>query len=451
MKWTHESVLRLIDENGGENPVEIIKDKARALVLKAFDMGWEGPPFDPIQLAKLFEIEIAPNEGVNDARILPVKKSFKIEYNPFQRETRVNFSIAHEIAHTLFSDCNMQIRNRENDRTSEWELELLCNIAAAELLLPYAEFSNEANSMSLNMDSLLQIAAKYKASLESVFLRFCDVAERPCAIILADFDTEKKQRLYVRYSKASRPLAEVFFIDQGVLIPKASSAYECLNSGWTSRGLETWPGSGETRFSVSSIGLPAIKGQKNSRVGLFIVPEHYHDAPDGMLNVVSGDATQPRGSGRKIIAQIVNTSVAVGFGFGRAISKKWPVAKNQLIAWKATKDFKLGNTQTLSVEKDISIVQIIAQEGIKPGSYETTLRYEALQKGLKNLYHEAVGLDASVHMPKIGAGQARGDWNRIEGMIHTELVAKGVDVTVYVLPGSKKDSPKANLTLFSET
>jgi Zn-dependent peptidase ImmA (M78 family) len=50
----------------------------------------------------------------------------------------VRFSIAHEIAHTLFSDVAEQTRHRGGAATTtdEWQLEMLCNLAAAEFVMP---------------------------------------------------------------------------------------------------------------------------------------------------------------------------------------------------------------------------------------------------------------------------------------------------------------------------
>ncbi len=51
----------------------------------------------------------------------------------------MRFSIAHEIANTLFPDHIERVRNRRAavvTRNDDWQLELLCNIAAAEFLMP---------------------------------------------------------------------------------------------------------------------------------------------------------------------------------------------------------------------------------------------------------------------------------------------------------------------------
>lgn len=145
-KWQHESVKALFETKGvaeGEDAIPLIKSMARELVLEAYNCGWSGPPFNLVDLAEMRGMEVVPNELVIDARIVPREDgTYRIEYNPFQSEARINFSIAHEIGHTLFPDCKKLIRNREQQPEKDsWELEFLCNVAAAEILLPYALFA----------------------------------------------------------------------------------------------------------------------------------------------------------------------------------------------------------------------------------------------------------------------------------------------------------------------
>lgn len=167
--WSHKSVIKLIEESNDE-PINAIRERARDLIVKAFDSGWVGPPFNPIYLTRLLNIDIYPNNNIDDARTIPQDSNFLIEYNPYQKPNRINFSIAHEIGHILFTDCSDEIRNRENKKNkNNWEIEFLCNIAASEILLPYAEFAEEANKVSLTLESLINISNLYKASLEAVF------------------------------------------------------------------------------------------------------------------------------------------------------------------------------------------------------------------------------------------------------------------------------------------
>src|SRR4051812_30067239 len=122
--WTNPSVLKMIGK--GEDPIDRVTAKARSLVLQAADAGWSGPPFDPISLCKLLKINVLPSQDVDDARTVPVGESaVRIEFNPLRPRGRLRFSVAHEVAHTLFPDCAEQVRNRvaqEDIRGDEWQL-----------------------------------------------------------------------------------------------------------------------------------------------------------------------------------------------------------------------------------------------------------------------------------------------------------------------------------------
>lgn len=451
--WKHKSVQTLLTEHndlGFHNPLDIIKHLARELVLNAFTKGWQGPPFDIIELAKLNGYEVAPSDLVIDARILPrPKNKYLIEYNPFQNPRRISFSIAHEIGHTLFSDCSETIRYRSKElETSAWELEFLCNVAAAEILLPYAVFSEDANNTPLNLDSLIELANKYKASLESVFIRFCEVVQKPCMILLANIN--ENDELEVQYSVKSDDNNLVF--PEKYVVPKWSKAYECKKSGWTSYDIEEWDIFDGTRCLIHSVGLTSIRKHQEPRIGIFIVPESVEESTHSELYIIKGDATEPRAEGAKIVAQVVNTSASVGFGFGKSMSKKYPATRKALETWKEDKfNFVLGESQLVQIDSETFAFQMLAQKGIFPKNGEVPLKYSSLQKCLVELRECAKSLGASVHMPMIGSGQAKGDWEIIKGMIFQELVKHDIDVTVYTLPmkvAPKKDT--AVLSLFAD-
>jgi hypothetical protein len=136
-KWTNPSVIEFAKDR---DPVEAITNAARDVVVRAIDQGWVGPPFDPLVLADMLKLEVVPRADVPEARTVPMgRSSVYIEFNPNRPQSRVRFSIAHEIAHTLFPDCAKTMRHRLAQRDAngdEWQLEALCNIAAAEFLMP---------------------------------------------------------------------------------------------------------------------------------------------------------------------------------------------------------------------------------------------------------------------------------------------------------------------------
>src|SRR5262245_45638669 len=97
--WTHPSVLAFAR---GADPFQAIEDASRDLALHALDKGWVGPPFDPFTLARVLGYEVSVSDEVRDAMVTQAKgRPPSILFNPAQPRTRINFSIAHEIVHTL--------------------------------------------------------------------------------------------------------------------------------------------------------------------------------------------------------------------------------------------------------------------------------------------------------------------------------------------------------------
>ncbi len=450
--WSHKSIISLINESHNPDPINEIRERARKLVLKAFDSGWEGPPFNVMQLANILGIDIIPNDSVHDARIIPLNKGhLQIQYNPFQKPTRINFSIAHEIGHTLFSDCEEDIRNREVNHNSDRQLERLCNIAASEIQLPYAVFSNDANNAPITIEGLLELAKKYNASLESVLLRYAEVVDKPCAILFGIF--KKENELTIDYSLTSKLFN--YTVPNDLVIPNNSKILECIAPGWTSRELISWEIFNNEEHVAYAIGISPYKKDNLHRVVVLIVPNRLkvNELESHKISLEYGDATKPRGNDVRIIAQVVNTTAATGLGFGKSLVKNYPVVKEELEKWSKNKqEFKLGESNLVKINDHLYVFQMLAQKGLFPKNDEIPLKYNALRNCLNNLAIEAKELGASVHMPQIGAGQARGDWNIILGMIHDELIANDLKVNIYILPG-KAYNPKNRsvLTVFKET
>lgn len=172
------------------------------------------------------------------------------------------------------------------------------------------------------------------------------------------------------------------------------------------------------------------------------------------IKYVVGDATEPIGNDNKVIVHVCNNIGAWGAGFVVALSKKWLKAERSYK--KFIKDNRgpdiLGEVDIVNVEPKIYVANIIGQHGIKPmldtdGSSRPPIRYDAVRKGLAKVakaIHEADNRgnpDFSVHMPKIGAGLAGGEWRVIEKIIQEELVDKHIPVTVYELPHEREFAP----------
>ena len=147
------------------------------------------------------------------------------------------------------------------------------------------------------------------------------------------------------------------------------------------------------------------------------------------INYIKGDATLPQGAGFKIICHICNDKRRWGAGFVLAISKKWEMPE---MHYRMKDDYVLGDVDFIPVEPDTFVANMIAQHDIKYNENGVPpIRYEAVAEALYKVNEIAKRNDGSIHMPRIGAGLAGGDWNKIEDIINRVVT---VPVTVYDLP-----------------
>jgi O-acetyl-ADP-ribose deacetylase (regulator of RNase III) len=95
------------------------------------------------------------------------------------------------------------------------------------------------------------------------------------------------------------------------------------------------------------------------------------------VKYIKGDATNPEGSGNKIIVHICNDIGGWGKGFVVAISKRWIKPENKYREWfKSQNNFELGEVQFVRVEEDIWIANVIGQHKInKDVSGKPPIRY----------------------------------------------------------------------------
>lgn len=152
------------------------------------------------------------------------------------------------------------------------------------------------------------------------------------------------------------------------------------------------------------------------------------------ITYVRGDATVPSVDGVRLIAHVCNDIGGWGRGFVLALSRRWPEPEKAYRAWyrdRAHNDFGLGAAQFVQVEPSLWVANLIGQRGVRSGSRGVPVRYEAIDTALGRLADRAAGLDASVHMPRIGCGLAGGTWARVEPLVTGRLVARGIAVTVY--------------------
>ncbi|QFP75170.1 Appr-1-p processing protein [Deinococcus sp. AJ005] len=160
------------------------------------------------------------------------------------------------------------------------------------------------------------------------------------------------------------------------------------------------------------------------------------------LKYVVGDATKPEGAGPRILVHVCNDIGVWGRGFVLALSKRYKQPEAAFKDWAAGKSdqpYELGRVQFVDVGGDLHVANLIGQHDIARKNRLTDLppvRYEAIREGLARVKQNAQSLGASVHMPRIGAGVAGGDWSVIESIVREELTAHGISATVYDLTES---------------
>jgi Zn-dependent peptidase ImmA (M78 family) len=438
-RWTNKSVLTL----GDRDPISEVVSLARGAVLKAIEEGWSGPPYNPFSLAEMRGIKLLPTEEILDARTRSGPQGkFTIDFNPQRPAARMRYSIAHEIGHTLFGDCAAAIRNRathQEMKEDQWQLELLCNVAAAEILMPFGTFQEDL-SVRPSTNLVLDLRRKYLVSCEAIVNRLIRLSPYPCIAFLSR-GHEKARRYFVEYCIPSPTLSEDSGIYRGYGLPPSSKVSACTAIGAKEREDAKWISARRPWF-VEYLGISPNPGEELPRVLALAFPPLSDDfKATESISVTIGDASEPFGAQSKILLQVVNDQATLwGGGFAKHCGKKWPRAQASFREWAMGRgNMKLGNIHSFEVREDLSLTSLVAQRGFRGPSSGPRLRYGALFSALEKVGDLAKANRSTVHMPRIGTGEAGGSWNIIEGIIREALVSRGINVTIYDLQRRSDD------------
>ncbi|MCS1408495.1 MAG: hypothetical protein M2R45_01671 [Verrucomicrobia subdivision 3 bacterium] len=435
--WTNASVVEFA---AGEDPVTKMEQKARQVVLDAVSQGWQGPPFDPIELANIMNISVRPNAALADARVFWTNDGYEIEYNPHRPRGRVNFSIAHEIAHTFFPDCAEEVRNRSREKRDEpnWQIEVLCNVGAAELTMPAGSFPSEDDAV-VTIEELMRLRKKFQVSAEAVLIRLVKLASSRIACFSATrFPRQDNTTEYrIDYRIGSSHWSE-WAMHRAQRRVRSEVLDECVAIGTTSRGSETWEPN-DLEVHVEAVALPPLPGTPNLRIAGFMRPAS--EAPDlGGIDYRQGNAAVFVADANAAIMHIVNDKARRWGpqGFAQALRLEHRSAYNDYALWKKSESpeaTSLGAVHMVDVGNDNKfIVSLVAQKGYGR-SLRPRIQYGALDMALQDARSRLEKADVQmVQMPRIGTGQAGGNWRVIEGLIRERLASTGIDVRVIESP-----------------
>ena len=153
-----------------------------------------------------------------------------IVVNGNHREERQRFTVLHELGHIV-----LELPSQHNGSTLKTktllgyrgrpEEEMLCDVFAAECLLPYELFGREVADSDISMDAVKCFAEAYKASLTATGSRFAINANAPCAWVLSEAGR-------VRYVSRSKYLNELKgWIGFNTPVPRDSVAGRLVRDG----------------------------------------------------------------------------------------------------------------------------------------------------------------------------------------------------------------------------
>jgi IrrE N-terminal-like domain len=143
-----------------------------------------GPPYSPFEYARLLGLKIEyaalHAEGVFvDSPMESPRIILRKSNEPFgeSQRRRMNFTLAHEIGHFTIRQTvadfvpasTLKLRSACSDE------ELLCNVFAAELLMPIRQVRDDLSRCELRPESLLLLCEKYDVSLKALLCRARDL------------------------------------------------------------------------------------------------------------------------------------------------------------------------------------------------------------------------------------------------------------------------------------
>ena len=125
-----------------------------------------------LTLRKVVEVSHSRDPGF-DAKIEPVGKTyadgFRIVINRSASASRARFSLAHELCHTFFYELVPEIKFLP--RPTDSAEERLCNLGAAELLMPAKLVKRESKGHPICLKTLEQLATFFRVSNEAMAFR----------------------------------------------------------------------------------------------------------------------------------------------------------------------------------------------------------------------------------------------------------------------------------------
>ncbi len=275
------------------DPIVAITKVAAGVINEA---GFERPPFTPDILASFQGIrDIRRCAMPGAARLVPTGRGLTVEVNEEHCASKQNFSINHETTHTLLpSYAGQPVDDATTGHFPEAsEVELLCDVGAAALLLDARWLRPLARDAGPSLHTLFFLAEMFGASLQATARALTVLDLWPCAVVLWEEGYRKSERVpeqqlflpecqgYGRPAPKLRVACPYVSASFGHYIPEnksvgpSSLVHACLQNGDITWGKESFDfGSTQATLYCENINAPYKSGRTvRQRVISFLLPE----------------------------------------------------------------------------------------------------------------------------------------------------------------------------------
>ncbi len=194
-RWTSRLAHSLVHLTGEPDPSSAIASLAAGLIDEA-DL--DGPPFQPHVLASFRGVRGIRRKPIScAARLVPEDNALIIEVNQDHSEGKQNFSILHEVSHTLLPGFSGQFI--EDVVTGEYpdssEEELLCDVGASALVLDARWLCPKAFAAGPSLQTLIDMSRLFDASLQATAWKLADLDLWSCAFVFWEPGLRKVERI----------------------------------------------------------------------------------------------------------------------------------------------------------------------------------------------------------------------------------------------------------------
>lgn len=178
----------------GRSDADVVADLAHKLIAR---LGLE-PPIDHRIVASYQGVARIRTENLPWAGCLIQEDGqLVIQLRAWDTPRRQRFTAFHEVGHTFLPGFSVGTQYRCDPapglarRSPD---EVLCDVAASELLFPRSIFVDDLEALPFGLDSVQSLAERYEGSLEATARRFVDLWPEPALLVVLELRTKPSER-----------------------------------------------------------------------------------------------------------------------------------------------------------------------------------------------------------------------------------------------------------------